>query len=521
MITKTQPAVQRTTFVTSREMEFFTRKELAMQIGHDQRCWPLALLKELIDNSLDACESAGIVPEISVDLRSDFFSVQDNGPGLPEGTLRKSLDYTVRVSDKSFYVSPTRGQLGNALKCLWVAPFVVDGQQGTAEVSAHGQRHCIVVTLDQIARKPDLRYQSQPHNIKNGTHVKVYWPNLSSYQWNCEGASFYDNALVLLDAYSLFNPLASFTVHITEETFAFDCLGKHWKKWNPNEPTSPWWYETEQLTDLIRAEIAASRSSGKPKTVRQFIAQFAGLSGVLKQMQVFLAAELPGDNLEDLIEDCDVDREAVTRLLAAMQDNSRPIQPKKLGELGLSLLMKLAAIGKLGKDAADDRAYRRAVFEGVPYKKVSGFVGNLPFVLEAAFVVDAEADETTAGEDCLQVTCGINWAPALPGTIPFPELNLLLSEQRMERHDPVTLVVHLACPLVRSTDRGKTRYDLPHGINEALAKCVRSVTKRWTKSQATQGAGEPTGAQADARGSQQGKPQGCRLAGDGASLLVS
>src|SRR6516162_4126308 len=179
MTTKTQPAVQRSTFVTSREMEFCNRKELAMQIGHDQRCWPLALLKELIDNSLDACESAGIAPEISVDLRSDSFCVADNGPGLPEATLRKSLDYTVRVSDKSFYVSPTRGQLGNALKCLWAAPFVVDGQQGTVEVSAHGRKHCILVTLDQIARKPDLQLRSQHHGIKNGTHIKAYWPNLS------------------------------------------------------------------------------------------------------------------------------------------------------------------------------------------------------------------------------------------------------------------------------------------------------------------------------------------------------
>jgi hypothetical protein len=216
----------------------------------------------------------------------------------------------------------------------------VDGQNGTVEVSAHGRTHCILVTLDQIARKPDLQLRSQHPGIKNGTHIKVHWPNLSSYQWYCEGASFYDNALVLIDAYSLFNPLASFTVRDFSatkkgETFELDRLVKDWKKWNPNEPTSPWWYDTEQLTDLIRAEIAESRRGGKPKTARQFLAQFAGLSGVLKQKHVFATAQLPGDNLEDLIEGSDVDREAVARLLTAMQDGSRPIQPKKLGELGL------------------------------------------------------------------------------------------------------------------------------------------------------------------------------------------
>ncbi|MBD3343290.1 MAG: hypothetical protein GF353_29610, partial [Candidatus Lokiarchaeota archaeon] len=50
--------LNRTTFETSREMEFFTEKELRMQIGFSKEKWPVALVKELVDNSLDACESA-------------------------------------------------------------------------------------------------------------------------------------------------------------------------------------------------------------------------------------------------------------------------------------------------------------------------------------------------------------------------------------------------------------------------------------------------------------------------------
>jgi len=36
-------------------LEFFTEKELQLQIGQPKQCWPIALLKELIDNALDAC----------------------------------------------------------------------------------------------------------------------------------------------------------------------------------------------------------------------------------------------------------------------------------------------------------------------------------------------------------------------------------------------------------------------------------------------------------------------------------
>ena len=53
----------------------------------------LTTLKEAVDNSLDACEDAGILPEISVEIKkicvgtlknTDLISVyvEDNGPGL-------------------------------------------------------------------------------------------------------------------------------------------------------------------------------------------------------------------------------------------------------------------------------------------------------------------------------------------------------------------------------------------------------------------------------------------------------
>src|SRR5215204_5428156 len=99
--------LDRTTFQMSRLLEFFSEKELQMQIGFPMPAWPIALLKELIDNALDACETAGILPDIEVTLGNDALSVQDNGPGLPASTIERSLDYLVRVSDKAHYVSPS------------------------------------------------------------------------------------------------------------------------------------------------------------------------------------------------------------------------------------------------------------------------------------------------------------------------------------------------------------------------------------------------------------------------------
>ena len=56
---------ERETFSLSRELEYLSESELAKQIGYGREVWPLAIAKELIDNSLDNCEEHGILPEIT------------------------------------------------------------------------------------------------------------------------------------------------------------------------------------------------------------------------------------------------------------------------------------------------------------------------------------------------------------------------------------------------------------------------------------------------------------------------
>jgi DNA topoisomerase VI subunit B len=132
--------LQRETFVTSRELEYFSTKELRAQIGYSRKHWPVAILRELIDNALDAIEVSGGLPEIDITIANDRITIENNGPGIPATTLAKSLDYLVRVSDKAYYTSSTRGQMGNALKTVWAAPFVATGRS-VAEVHSHGQIH--------------------------------------------------------------------------------------------------------------------------------------------------------------------------------------------------------------------------------------------------------------------------------------------------------------------------------------------------------------------------------------------
>jgi DNA topoisomerase VI subunit B len=98
--------LKRQIFKTSRECEYFTEKELRAQIGYDSYYWPLAVLRELIDNALDACEMAGVSPRVDIEVEDDRITVSDNGPGISPEVIQKSLDYLIRVSDKGLYVDP-------------------------------------------------------------------------------------------------------------------------------------------------------------------------------------------------------------------------------------------------------------------------------------------------------------------------------------------------------------------------------------------------------------------------------
>src|SRR5262245_33027433 len=103
------PTLDRTTLRTSRLLDFCSEKELTAQTGHGIADWPLVAAKELIDNSLDACEESGVAPVVTVRVDAAGITVTDNGPGIPPETVEGVLDFSVRVSSREHCASPTRG----------------------------------------------------------------------------------------------------------------------------------------------------------------------------------------------------------------------------------------------------------------------------------------------------------------------------------------------------------------------------------------------------------------------------
>jgi hypothetical protein len=145
----------RVPFTVSRLMEFCTRRELVNQTGHDVLEWALVVLKELVDNAVDACEEAEIAPVISITVKRGLIVVEDNGPGIPAKTIEGILDYSIRVSSREAYASPTRGAQGNALKTILPMAYVLDDHHGEdasgkTVIEAHGIAHHIDFSVDPI-----------------------------------------------------------------------------------------------------------------------------------------------------------------------------------------------------------------------------------------------------------------------------------------------------------------------------------------------------------------------------------
>ncbi len=440
------PKLTRKAFEQSRLLEFFTQKELSLQIGTGPSGWAVALIKELIDNGLDACEGAGIDPVITVTAANGAITVADNGPGIRPDIVTRQLDYSIRVSTNSLYVSPTRGQLGNALKCVWAAPFVLNGTHGRVEVEANGKKHLIDVRLDHIRQEPVISHVLDESTVKIGTKFTLHWPDSASRISESGEPDFYRAASTLVHHFASLNPHASFSFNgeTHQRTGAIE-------KWNPSDPTSPHWYTTERLRDLIAAHLAR----GDDMSLRDFVEDFRGLKSTQKRKDVMELSMLGGKTIQQIVIDGKVNITDVENLLYAMRKYSAPVKAQKLGFVGSDHVLNW-----MSPDIH---------VSSFQYKRLTAEVDGIPYVVEAAMgvFVDPARHRT--------IMAGANFTP-LPHN-PFAEVQKSLSLNRCDAFDQCLVWIHVITPRLDFTDRGKTRAEIPPEV--PIGKAIEAVGKYW------------------------------------------
>jgi phosphoglycerate-specific signal transduction histidine kinase len=289
ILTHKEVKTMRDIFTKSRDLEYFSESELSMQMGAGIDKWPITLLKELIDNALDACESSGAVKLVIV-VTNEEFSIHDDGPGLPMEVIKKSSDYSVRISSNDSFVGPSRGQLGNALKLLWAASFVAN-DEGLVEVLSDNHRHKITIHKDDLSGEPVINLTSIPEETK-GTTIKVDWPGLHD--------DFYSEVEELCQSYCFMNPHLAINLFTEDSKQPYGGNDQWVKKWNVSKPSSIWWYGFSDFKDLIKAYLLKDRDNGTATTLRDFLNNFEGFTGSKAKKKVTDYFELKGQLLSDL-----------------------------------------------------------------------------------------------------------------------------------------------------------------------------------------------------------------------------
>jgi DNA topoisomerase VI subunit A len=230
-----------------------------------------------------------------------------------------------------------------------------------------------------------------------------------------------------------------------------------WTKWLPSHPIVAHWYNLERFNRLIGAKISHDQDNNGNTLVREFVASFRGMARSAAQKNVLDRTDTSRTTLATLFNEGH-NRAGVTALLLTLKAETKPVQPADLGIIGREHLERVCA------DAGGN-------IETFNYSKTTGTTDGLPWVIEAAFAYCPAADRS-------RLITGSNWSPGIHN--PFRHLDKVLEQQRTSGYGTVA-VVHLACPVLAFTDRGKSTLALPAEIEAAVTAAVKKVTARWAK----------------------------------------
>ena len=161
--------------------EFFTKNRHLLGFDNPQKAL-LTTVKEAVDNSLDACEDAKILPRIEIfirDLGNNRFhvAVTDNGPGIVRQQLPKVFGKLLYGS-KFHRLKQSRGQQGIGISAAGMYLQLTTGKPMiiTSSVRAGKPAHQMEIKIDTRRNAPDIladREVEWTYPSPTGTRVEM------------------------------------------------------------------------------------------------------------------------------------------------------------------------------------------------------------------------------------------------------------------------------------------------------------------------------------------------------------
>jgi DNA topoisomerase-6 subunit B len=154
---ETMAAAQRDISVS----EFFAKNRHLLGFDNPRKAL-LTCIKEAVDNSLDACEEPGILPEVDVEIKqlSDDrfrFTVRDNGPGIVKEQI-PNIFGKLLYGSKFHRLRMSRGQQGIGISAAGMYGLLTTGQsmQITSRTGRRRPAHYYEIQIDTKRNLPEI-----------------------------------------------------------------------------------------------------------------------------------------------------------------------------------------------------------------------------------------------------------------------------------------------------------------------------------------------------------------------------
>ncbi len=445
--------------------EFFARNKHLLGFDNPRKAL-MTTVKEAVDNSLDACEEAGILPEISVEIiemaENRFrIIVEDNGPGIVKAQIGK-IFAKLLYGSKFHSRKQQRGQQGIGISAAVMYAQLTTGRAAkiTTRISPEYPANYVELTINTTTNSPDiLREENKEWKKEHGTRIELDLE--ASYQ---KGVQSVDN---YLKSTAVTNPHATIIyVNPKAEQYVFARAADHLPKPAQEIMPHPHGVEFGTLMKMI--------SECQNRTLSAFLQEsFCRVSPPVAK-EICENARIPPNTKPD-----ELSHESVTALLKGMNDTKVMAPPTDcLSPIGEELLKK-----GLMKEV-------QAEFYSATTRPPISYKGN-PFQIEVALAyggsqskdgtIDLMRFANRVPLLYQQGGCGITKAVTTTNWKPY---GLQQSGGAMP-NGPMTIVVHIASVWVPFTSESKeaiAQYDdIIKEIKLALQEAGRELQKYVSK----------------------------------------
>jgi DNA topoisomerase-6 subunit B len=159
--------------------EFFTKNRHLLGFDNPQKAL-LTAVREAVDNSLDACEEAGILPDLQIQIHeigeNRFrIAVGDNGPGIVKQQIPKIFGKLLYGS-KFHRLKQQRGQQGIGISAAGMYGQLTTGRpvQIVSRTSQRKPAHLFEITIDTQKNAPVIQKDREiDWEQRRGTRVEI------------------------------------------------------------------------------------------------------------------------------------------------------------------------------------------------------------------------------------------------------------------------------------------------------------------------------------------------------------